>query len=436
MAGIIISSVGSVGDLHPYIALGTGLRRRGHRVVFVVESLFMDRLRAEGFETTSLASDLTALDPSVARRLVTEDDALASLRVLAHDYLGPSLVANIARLRDACAGADLLIASAGQVAASAVAELTGVRWLTVALSPAIPSAAVAPAPELARLRGPLGRLANRAAWALGGLALARISDGPLNAARAVYGLPPRRRLLQDGNLSPLGTAVAFSPACFPRPDDWPASVAVTGFLYWDRPGDWQEPADLARVLDDGSDGPVVAVTSGSVGAAVGDAFAPFFATSVAAIHAAGARALVIGAGEAYRAAPGDPRTYRAEYVPFSRAYPRCAAVIHHGGAGTLGQSLRAGVPTLVAPWGADQFFHGALVERLGVGRVVARKRYTAARARAAVAELLTSASYRARARELAERIAGEDGVAEVCGHVERALAMTPALKTGYRRLPG
>jgi UDP:flavonoid glycosyltransferase YjiC (YdhE family) len=421
MARIVVSSVGTLGDLHPFIALARGLRSRGHEIVFAIERVFARRIRDEGFAIAELASDISALPAPLARALVSGGDPFGSLRIIARDYQGPSLAANIRRLRDACAGADLLIGAAGQIAASAVAELIGVRWVTVALSPSVRSAFIPPSPELARLRGPLARMANRAAWALGGVAIARASDGPLNAGRAEVGLPPRKRLLQDGNLSPLLSAVAWSPSCFPRPADWPASVEITGFLLWDASDDWQEPEGLAVFLANQARGPVVAVSSGSIGGDVSDVFSPFFATSVAAIHAVGARALVIGAGVAYHAPLDDPDIYQVDYAPFSWVYPRCAAVIHHGGAGTVAQSLRAGVPTLVAPWGADQLFHGALIERLGVGRTLTRRRYTEARAQDALRELLTEKRYRERATALAAEISREDGVARLCERVEWAL---------------
>ncbi len=422
MARIVISSIGSMGDLYPYIALAYGLRERNHEVEFVVEPLFADQLRAEGFATTLLASDLRTLDPSVVHRLVMDNDPFVSLRILAYDYLGPALQENIGRLRDACQYADILVASVSQVAASAVAELTGIRWLSIALSPTIPSAEVAPTPLPISLPPPLARAVNRALWALGGVAVARASDAPLNAARAAYGLPPRHRLLQDGNLSPSGAAVAFSPSAFPCPAAWPPCCWVTGFLFWDRPTNWQAPPEVEEFFADAQGEPVIAVSSGSMGALVGQAFVPFFATSVAAIHAVGARALVIGAGEAYTPAKPDERTRCVEYVPFSWAYPQCAAVIHHGGAGTLAQSLRAGVPTLIAPWGADQFFHGAILEHLGVGRTLTRKRYTEERVARILGELLTSPDLRQRAETLKAQIAREDGVGVLCDHIEAALA--------------
>ena len=159
-----------------------------------------------------------------------------------------------------------------------------------------------------------------------------------------------------------------------------------------------------------------------MGATVGSAFAPLFAARVSAVHACGARALIVGAGEAYRCESGDERTCCVEYAPFSRVYPRCAAVMHHGGSGTLAQSLRAGVPTLVVPWGADQFFHGALLQRLGAGLALARRGYTEARARLALGVLLGEGRFREAASGIAARIAQEDGVAVLCERVESELA--------------
>ncbi|HZC05510.1 MAG TPA: glycosyltransferase [Ktedonobacterales bacterium] len=421
MARLVITTIGSSGDLHPFIALGLALRERGHAVVFAVQEAFARHARAEGFEICLLSGDAQTLAPHM-REMLTSSNPLSSMRVISRHFLAPSLAENIELLRDLCADADMLIASTGQVAASAVAELTGVRWLTVALSPTIPSAWIAPTREAARVPGAPGRLLNRALWTVSGVAIERISDSPLNAVRARYGLPPRRRLLQDGNLSPTFTAVAVSPSFCPRPPDWPVNVHTTGFLLWDTPADWSAPPALDDFLR--GERPVVAISSGSMGAETGDFFASFFAASVAAVHDAGARALVIGAGGAFAA--DGPETLQVDYAPFSLVYPRCAAVIHHGGAGTLAQSLRAGVPSLLVPWGFDQFFHGVLVEQAGVGLTLARKRFTTERARAALTTLLYAPPFRERARALASQIAQEDGVGTLRGAIEASLAQQPA----------
>jgi UDP:flavonoid glycosyltransferase YjiC (YdhE family) len=421
MARLVMTTVGSAGDLNPYIALASGLRQRGHEIVFAVEQSFARRLRAEGFAAQELRGDVRTLLGPYAHDMIDSSIGFRSLRTLSHHYLAPVLGENITLLRDICEGADALIGSAGQIAASAVADLTGIPWMSVALSPAIPTEFVSPITGAAQ-SGAINRVINRVAWTLGELALQRASDPPLNAVRAMYGLPPRKRLLADGNLSPTFTGVAVSPTFFARPADWPASAQVTGFLYWDTPSAWRAPPELEAFLSGGR--PVIAVSTGSLGPDTSDLFSQFFAASVAAIHRVGARALVIGAGTAYSTA--GPETLLIEYAPFSLVYPRCAAVIHHGGSGTLAQSLRAGVPTLVAPWGADQFFHAALLKRAGVSRTLARKSYTAERARAALTTLLHDTGIRRHAQELASAIAQEDGCGQLCDAIEARLLANAA----------
>ena len=109
------------------------------------------------------------------------------------------------------------------------------------------------------------------------------------------------------------------------------------------------------------------------------------------------------------------------FAPFSQVYPRCAAVIHHGGIGTLAQSLRAGVPALVVPWGVDQFFAGGQLARVGAGRWIRRPAFTAERGAHEVATLLEDPGYRKRAQAIAHQIAAEDGVAAFADLLEKRL---------------
>src|SRR5262249_17584060 len=154
---------------------------------------------------------------------------------------------------------------------------------------------------------------------------------------------------------------------------WPPFIRVTGFLFWDTPSDWADPSDLAAFLS--GERPVIAVSSGSVGPSVQEEFAYFFEASVEAVRRLGAPALVIGAHPGALPEPLPADVLVLPYAPFSQVYPRCAAAIHHGGIGTIGQGLRAGLPALIVPWGADQPFNGTLVERAGAGRLLLRRSY-------------------------------------------------------------
>src|SRR5262245_986983 len=131
MARIVITTFGSSGDINPYVALGLALRSRGHEVVFAVEDSFRDVVASAGFPVQHLTGDaMAALAPRVTN-LLGKTNPLASMRVLVEDYIVPTLRPRIRDLLAACAGADLLIASASQVAAEFVADLTGIPLVIV-----------------------------------------------------------------------------------------------------------------------------------------------------------------------------------------------------------------------------------------------------------------------------------------------------------------
>ncbi len=422
MARIIVTSFGSAGDINPFVALGLGLRERGHDVRFAVEERFRPQIEDAGIAVHHLTGDSEAALAPYAHHMFGKSTPFVSLKYIVEQYILPTLRAKVADLRDACAGADLLVAASAQLAASFVADQTGIPWVSVALSPTLPSAYLEPQPLPFRPPRPLRRVLNRTAWETGNIVLRRMVDRPVNAIRAEYGLPPRHDLLWTGNLSRTLAAVAVSPAFVPRQLDWPSYVRVTGFLFWDTPRSWREPPDLAAFLEGAR--PVVAVSSGSMAPSTRDAFAQFYATSVDAIRRAGARALIIGAAPGSLPDPLPEDVQALPFAPFSQVYPRCAAIIHHGGIGTTAQGLRTGIPALIVPWGADQFFTAERVRQIGAGLWMPRRRYTSRRAVRALAALLDEPRYRAQAQSIAATIGREDGVGALCDAIENVLHST------------
>jgi UDP:flavonoid glycosyltransferase YjiC (YdhE family) len=417
MAIIVLTTHGSSGDLNPFLALGLGLRERGHEVRFALSQPLVCRAEAAGFPVHRLADDA----PLTGQAAIYQGgSSVGSLKAAVQQTILPTLEQKVEDLRAACAGADLLVAASLQLPASVVADLTGIPWASVAVAPlALPSADFPPSP-MPSAPAPLRPLMNRIAWSVGARLLDPIADPAVNALRARYGLAPRRRLLLDGGLSDALVAVAVSPAFLPRPADWPEQARVTGFCFWDTPGSWEAPATLDTFLA-GSQ-PVVAVSSGSQSPEVGDAFAAFYRAAVAAVRQAGARALVIGAAPGTLTEPLPPDVLTLPFAPFSQIYPRCAAAIHHGGIGTAAQALRAGLPSLVAPWGFDQFFIADRIAQLGAGLRLDRKRDTTERIAGKLTSLLRQPAYRIRARELASQIEREDGVGALCNALELVLA--------------
>jgi UDP:flavonoid glycosyltransferase YjiC (YdhE family) len=265
----------------------------------------------------------------------------------------------------------------------------------------------------------LQHLSNRFSWFLGGIFLRQIVDKPLNRLRSTLHVLPRSNLMWTGNLSPRFTALAVSPAFVPRPDDWPQYVQITGFCFWDGAANWQFPEMLKAFLHDGK--PVVAVTAGTVAPGERALFVPYYQTSVESILACGARALLIHAPEVDISAEQREDVLQVSFAPFSQVFPECAAVIHHGGIGTIAQCLRAGVPSLVVPGGMDQPFNAAQVVQCKAGLWIPRKRYTVGRAEKALKALLSTPIYQESAREIQAQVVQEDGVAVLCSAVEKVL---------------
>lgn len=414
----LITTFGSRGDLNPFVALARALRERRHEVTWAVEDALASDVRSAGFaDVRHLTGDVQrALAP--AQHALYQGGPIGSLRVIFDRYILPTLDAKVADLRDVVDEVDLVVAPPPHFAAAIAAERGAKPWATVVLSPAaLPSAGLDPHPLPFAVPPSLQRLSNRLLWGLGELALRRVADGPVNAARRRYGLPTHRGLLAAGGLSPALAALAMSPSFIARQPDWPRQVQVTGFCFWDGAGGWNEPGELTGFLDDASS-PIVAMSVGSSAGLAGEMFAPSFVATRDAVRAIGARLLAIGAPPEAIGAPARD-VLAIPFAPFSRVYPRCAAVVHHGGVGTIAQALRAGVPMLILPWGADQFMNAGLVTQAGLGTALSLRRYRAPIASLALRDLLENEKRRTHARRLADAIAREDGARALCEVLEQ-----------------
>lgn len=205
----------------------------------------------------------------------------------------------------------------------------------------------------------------------------------------------------------------------PQPD-WPPQTIVTGFPFYDergRPGDASElPPELTRFL--GAGPPPVVFTLGSSAVWVAK---DFYRESIVAAQNLGERALLLvdDAAEVTRGGPMPPGMAAFDYVPHSRILPHAKAIVLAGGIGTTSQSLRAGKPLLIVPFAHDQFDNAARVERLGIGLVISRERYTAQRAATALERLLGTPGFARKASEIGRRVQSEDGIAVACDAIER-----------------
>jgi UDP:flavonoid glycosyltransferase YjiC (YdhE family) len=211
------------------------------------------------------------------------------------------------------------------------------------------------------------------------------------------------------------TLLAYSPSVVPTPADWPASVHVTGYWFLDEPAGWQPPADLVAFLEGGP--PPVYVGFGSMPDREAQQMT---ALVVRALELCGQRGVLLSGWSGLGGATLPGTIHHLESIPHAWLFPRVAAVVHHGGAGTTAAGLRAGVPSIVTPFLSDQYFWAARVAALGVGpESVSYHKLTAERLAEMIRQATTDEAMRAQARVMGQRIEAERGVERAVELIEQ-----------------
>jgi UDP:flavonoid glycosyltransferase YjiC (YdhE family) len=400
---------GTRGDVAPAAGLGARLRAAGHEVTVAANAPYAGVVAAAGCRWHELPGDLRPIvDLTPAEGRPPPAGIRAYLRHLA-EYMD---LAADGTLAAASAGADVVLVNSVAPFGCDLAEGLGVPSAGLFLQPVQPSSAYPPV-VLGSSRG-FGPLGNR----LAGLAV-RAAPAPSDRAcarvRRDLGLPPESRRAAQRRRRRAGwpTFHGFSPAVVPRPRDWPPELSMAGY-WWPAPSDgWQPPPALADFLAAGP--PPVFVGFGSTGALDGDLV-------VAAVRRAGVRAVVQGGPTA----PGDD-LFAAGDVPHDWLFPRTAAVVHHGGAGTTAAGLRAGVPAVIVPRYTDQPFWARRVSALGAGPAPLRhRRLTADTLATAIRAAVTKPDYLRNARAISAHLEAEDGALPVLAWLDRLPAPSAA----------
>jgi len=411
---IVLATLGSLGDLHPFMALGLALQSRGARPIIASAEEYRDKVIAAGLEFHAVRPSFADIERDVGmsraeltRRIVERIDVLFRRVVLpyargAYDDVLPLV-----------AGSAGVVTSTLSFGARYAAEKLHKPSMTAVLQPMMFASAYDP-PKASRsdwlheLFQLLGVGPTAAAIRIAKFGVGRLLT-PLQALRHELGLPPSRaNPMFEGQFSPDGTLALYSRVLGDVQPDFPDSTLITGFASFDSEDGRAAglEAGLAAWLERGP-APIV-FTLGSV--IVHDPGA-FFEQSLAAARALKLRALLLvgEAGLAAQPARSTPDVFVCAYAPHSLVFPRAAAVVHQAGIGTLANALKSGRPQLIVPFYADQIDNAARAERLGLARVLNPRRYTAARAAAALAALLGTPAVRARAVEIGRRVAAEHG---------------------------
>lgn len=403
---ITIFAAGSRGDIQPCIVLGKGLQQAGYRVCLAAPQDFAGFVQEHGVDFRPLRGDVQQIMASDTGRTFMETggaNPLKSIRAM-RKMLGPVALEMAEDAYAACRGADAIICL-GVLGAfgKSIAEALGIPVLNLEPTPLLPTRAF-PAPSWPIQRD-LGGLHNY----LSGVAMVTVIwlwYGPfVNAFRKRLGLPAysaasfRRALRSTPMLS------AYSPTIIPRPADWPETVHVTGYFFLDTHSDWQPPSELKAFLEAGE--PPVYIGFGSMAGRNPEQLARLI---IEALAKSGQRGVLLTGWGGLRATLAPDNVFVLDAAPHSWLFPRMAAVVHHGGAGTTAEGVRAGVPGVIVPFLFDQPFWGARVKALGLGPdPIPRKQLTAERLANAISSAVTDRGMKQRASLCGQAVRAEDG---------------------------
>ncbi len=428
-----IQTWGSHGDIRPFLALAEGLQAAGHDVTLVItcvdSAAYAGVTSAAGVTVRVVASPI--VDPAGAEKLgeaaARIRSPLAQMAFLLKHFFAPAEDAMFAASRELCAQSDMLVGHYFMYPLQVAAEHAGKPYVSVLLShAAIPSAYSHP------VRHPFGRWGNRLLWWLTRTALHRTLAPYPNRLRQSLHMPPVRDAVTEIWLSRGLTVVGISPAICPRQPDWPASIAVTGFL--DMPNMQLEGriTDELEAFLEAGDAPVY-MTMGSWMPRDTALQSQALQLLTEAARQAGCRAIIQSADARACGFVSDTRILYTGAAPHHLVFPRCAAVAHHGGAGTTQSATLAGKPSIVIAHISEQEHWGQELQRLGVaGKPLHLRSLTAPALAARIAQVLRTPAMAARAAAVGRAMAQDHGVATAVRRIEDH-ARQSGLYTGEKK---
>lgn len=414
---IAILTYGSRGDVQPFLALAVRLQRAGHRVTLAAPERFAGLAAEYGVTFAPLAGD-----PQVLSQVIN-DAGSNPLRMVSgmQRYVLSIAPAVVRGARQAIQGANVLVHSfLFTTGAHSLACELGIPDVSVQTFPMFaPTRAFPNVAVTARLPGWLNYfshwLATQIFWYGGNAGYAQLRRA------APQDLPARLHWLlrPSPGRPPTPLIFAYSPVVAPRPPEWRSpQIHIPGYFFLEQPESYQPPAALRQFLAHGA--PPVCITFGSM---VNQETQRITQAALAALRQQGLRAVFLSGWGGWQPENPPDDCLFLEAAPHDWLFPRCAVIVHHGGAGTTAAALRAGKPNIVAPHAADQPFWGGRVAAIGAGAPpIPVKQFTAERFAAAL-DAAGAPELVRRAAELGAQIQAEDGTGAAVALIERQAAL-------------
>lgn len=416
---ITIFAAGSRGDIQPCVMLGSALQEEGFDLLMAAPENFGQFIRQEHLPFHPLRGDIQQIMASETGRKFMEKGSANPLRTLRamRTMLAPVAFQMAEDLFEACRDADALISLAVFAPlAKTIAEIRRIPLILVEPTPLLPSRDF-PSPGWPVQKN-LGGLHNY----LSGLAMLQMIwqwySPSLNSYRQQFGLKPYTPTSFHHILSSTPLLGAYSPSVIPHPRHWPTSASITGYWLPDAHTNWQPTPELQTFLDAGD--PPVYVGFGSMSGKHPEQLASIVLDALAK---SGQRGILLTGWGGLRTDWIPDNVFVFDSAPHSWLFPRMAAVVHHGGAGTTAEGLRAGVPAVIIPFAFDQHFWGERIKAMGVGPdPIPQKKLTVDHLAHAIRIAVTDTRMKQLAKSYGAAIRAENGIGVAVEKIKHCLA--------------
>lgn len=414
MSRILFATIGSLGDVHPLMAIGRDLLQLGHEVTVATSDRHGDRIQEAGLRFREIPPKFP--DEKDYNRLMKRwmDPGHGSNRVI-QELVIPSLRATHAKLEPLVHDADLVIIHPFVLTGAFWAEKYQKPWCAIPFAPIMFTSRFEP-PVMGNFQNPqklqwfgteyplrwlfqLAKRANTRIWKLFGQIREEMGQKP------IQGHPLFDFYIHQANL----VIAPFSRVLGAPQADWPHQAVQTGFAFYD--GDEVEmgaTADqgLSEFLSRGR--PPLVFSLGSTGVyTAGDFYLEAWKAAVATQQRA---LMLVGPDESVKLPENTgPDCHIVRYAPHVQVFPRASVVVHHGGVNSTGQALRAGRPQLVVPLAHDQFDNAARIFRNGSGLTLPKSKFRWKSAAERIQKLLQNAAFQRKATEYADIVRSEPG---------------------------
>ena len=418
---VTVLAIGYQGDVGPLVTLAAGLRKVGHHVRVAAHDDFEDLVQRAGVPRHQLTGQISSfLGGAAGAALRDRIQNPERYGRFVEGYLNLFLPKLYDEVWEACQDSEVVLGWSWTRMLPSLAERLAIPCFVVSPMPVphLPTRAFSYPFQSDDSTAGEASTFGRGPWSIGRAVYAGFAQGVIdNWRERTLGLPCQSWRAEYRVLQRLPHLLVYSQAVLPRPRDWPPWVHVTGYQPSGAPSGYVPPRELERFLDEGP--PPVAIGFSSQ---VARNPKQLTATVLEAIRLSERRALLLSGWGGLRTDRLPPEILHVPSVPHDWLFPRVAAVVHHGGAGTVAAALRAGVPSVAVPFGYDQAFWGRQLETLGVGPgPLPASTLTADALAMAINRLVSDEELRRCAHRFAGILQAEDGVSNAIAVIESYL---------------